>query len=137
MVSADQANVTQQMLNDMVLFATGKLLYLATGTGDAPITLSSTDVEGAVPITSEGRNLLATSVTQDDNFFRILFRLTSTMPLTLPVDYQQIGIFEGVDDTTGMLWGRTLAVAITKDNNSQHDIIISGRVIELETVIIV
>jgi hypothetical protein len=129
---SDEVNITQALLNEAVsAFITTKLKYLALGTGDADITLTTSDVEGAVAITTS-RNLLADTVTVDENFFRILFILTSTMPNSQPVDYHQIGIHDGSTDTSELYWGHTTAVPITKDNDSQHEIIISGRVIELE-----
>lgn len=131
---SDQTNLTQLFLNEAVsAFITTKLKYLTLGTGDADITLTSSDVEGPVTITST-RNLYADTVTITDNFFRILFIVTSTMPVSQPVDYHQLGIHDGSDDTSGLYWGHTTAVPITKDNDSQHEIVVSGRVIQLETL---
>jgi hypothetical protein len=122
------------MLNEAVSqFITTRLKYLAMGTGSTDVTLLTEDVANPVTIDST-RNLLADTTTVTDNFFRVLFRVTSTMPVTQPVDYQQIGVHDGAADTSDIYWAHTLPVAITKDSNSQHDIIVSGRIFELETI---
>lgn len=131
MVVTDQVQIPQASLNDVAEYFVGRLLYLSVGEGNDSVTLSTADVSTPVQMLSTERNLLRNSMTTTDGFFKVKFRLTTGVPVTQPLSYQQIGIHDEPDKATGIRWAKTLPVAIEKDVNSQHDVIISGRIIEL------
>ena len=132
-MATDEVNFTQETLDLLTSYIANNVLnYLTTGTGSAGTTLTSEDLESPVDIQAGIRNLLPLTITTNGNFFRLKFRLTSAMPQSLPVDLQEFGMMQTSTATSGMVFGWTQPVANTKDNQSQWDLTLSGRVVEIE-----
>jgi 2-phospho-L-lactate guanylyltransferase (CobY/MobA/RfbA family) len=130
---ADEVNLTQETLNLVMQYVRDNLfLYLATGTGNNAITLTSEDLESPVQTGSSQRNIPSASTSTMNNFVRFKFRLTSAMPYALPVSLQEFGLHKTATATSDLVAGWTLPVANTKDNQSQWDVTISVRAVELE-----
>ena len=125
--------LTQLLLNDIATDIFNNLIpHLTVGTGDDPIDLISTDIETPVQIGVSDRNKISESVGSavTDNFFVKKYKLTATEPNSLPVNLQEFGIQDGINESTKLKAGFVLNTASTKDNTSQWIIRFSGRVVE-------
>lgn len=132
---ADPVNIQQRTLDAIAAYLTDTLLlYMGFGTGNTPVSLTSDDVATPVSVETGVRNLARRDITLNGNFFKAHFVLTQAMPVTQPSDIQQVAIHDGEDDTSGMFFGHTFRVALTKTTDSQWDIWVSGKVVEIERV---
>jgi len=123
--------LTQKLLDEITTHIANNLIpNLTTGTGDDAITLTSTDLETPVQIGDTDRNKAAESTTIIDNFFVKSFLLTSAEPDSQPVNLQEFGIQDGLNETAELKAGLVLPVASTKDNLSQWTLRFSGKVLE-------
>lgn len=124
---------TQLLLNEVALNIFNNLIpHLTTGTGDDPIDLTTADLETPVQIGVSDRNKGSESSESSvtDNFFVQKYKLTATEPNSLPVNLQELGIQDGLNESTKLKAGFVLNAASTKDNTSQWVIRFSGRVVE-------
>ena len=124
---------TNLLLSEVASYIFNNLIpHITVGTGDEPITLQSTDLESPVQIGASDRNKAreASESSVSDNFFILKFKLTATEPNSLPVNLQEFGIQEGINESTQLKAAHILNAASTKDNTSQWVIRFSGRVVE-------
>lgn len=132
----DPVNFQQRALDAVTSYLMSNLIrYMGFGTGNTAISLTTSDVDTPVSVESGVRNLAVEDFTLNGNFFKAHFVLTQAMPVTQPSDIQQIGVHSGEDDTTELYWGHTFRVALTKNSDSQWDIWLSGKVVEIERLV--
>jgi len=121
--------LTQLILDEVRAAIVPLLSFLTVGTGDDAITLASTDIETPVQIGVADRNKALDTDESTDNFIVLKFKLTAAEPDTQPVNLSEVGIQDGVTETSNLKAGFIFS-ASTKDSDSQWTVRFSGRVIE-------
>ena len=122
--------LTQRILNAVATnLVDNHFQFLTVGTGDNPITTSSTDLESAVQIGASNRNKARDSETITDNAFQLFFSLSASEPNSQPVNIGEVGTQTSLTKTDE-LESAFVFLPSTKDNLSKWNIRMSGRVIE-------
>lgn len=120
----------QRILNETASYLVNNYFkYLTVGTGDNPITLTTTDLESPVQIGASDRNKARDSFTLTENAFKVKFTLQAPEPNSQPVNIGEVGCQSGLNTTDELEVGYVFLPS-TKDNLSKWKLRMSGRVVE-------